>query len=175
VGTSLEAGLNKTISWNYADEYPDYKGKISIELRGRAFVPVARFRNIEQNSTYKRGKSYSIDWKAGNNKVVDIELYHGSTRVQGESNINNSGSYNLHLLANLKPGNDYRIKISDSRNPEESTYSNYFTVKRKIPLVAKIIPITIAGGFIISTILNSTSNSTDSPEIPPMPGIPSGN
>jgi hypothetical protein len=175
VGNSIEPGLNKTITWNYADEYPDYKGKISLEVRGRAFVPVARFRNIDQNSVYKRGKNYSVDWKPGNNKVVDIELYQGSTRVQGESNINNSGSYNLHLLTNLKPGNEYRIKISDSRNPEENTYSEYFTVKRKIPLIAKIVPITIASAFVINTILNSTSNSTDSSEIPAMPGLPSSN
>lgn len=173
IGSTLEAGYNKSITWNYAEEYPGYSGKISVEVRGKAFIPVARFRNVTGGTIYKRGDNYGIDWKPGNNKVVDIEVYQGSNRVQGESNINNSGNYNLQLLPTLKPGNNYRIKISDSRNPEEYVYSESFTVKRKIPLLIKAVPIAIIGVLGLYTILNSSSEKSS--EIPGVPGLPSGN
>lgn len=174
IGSTLEAGYNKSITWNYAEEYPGYSGKISVEVRGKAFIPVARFRNVTGGTIYKRGNNYGIDWKPGNNKVVDIEVYQGSNRVQGESNINNSGNYNLQLLPTLKPGNNYRIKISDSRNPEEYVYSESFTVKRKIPLLVKAVPIAIIGILGVYTILN-TSSAEKTSEIPGVPGLPGGN
>lgn len=174
-GTAVVPGTNKTILWKYHEEYPDVKGKISVEVRGKAFVPVARFKDADfTQKALKRGAVHNIEWRPGNNKVVDIEVFQGSTRVQGESNVNNSGAYSLHLLPNLKPGNNYRIKISDSRNPEEYSYSKEFEVKRKIPLALQAVPVAILAAGVVY-IVQQSGGSQPQAEIPGVPGIPGSN
>ena len=55
------------------------------------------------------------------------------------------GHYKLTLPKDVKPGKDYRFRISDTKNKDEVVYTGTFIVKRKTPLIVKILPVVAVG------------------------------
>lgn len=177
VGQEVKPGANKKIEWNIIEEYGGYKGKLALEIRGRVYVPFVKLQNFNTEQSYKRGKSYNLSLKAGNTNPIHVELYKGSLRVGGEMNHPNNGSYTLTIPSNAKPGSDYRLKITDSRNSEEVVYSPMFKVKPKVPMVAKIlVPVAVIGVAVVALGGKKDSGGTsggsgDGPiPTPPLPG-----
>ncbi|MBS1488136.1 MAG: hypothetical protein JST43_11170 [Bacteroidetes bacterium] len=176
VGQEIKAGTNKKMIWAIRDEWGNYKGKVALEIRGKVFVPFIKLQNfITAAAKYKRGKNYDLLWRAGNSDPINIELYKGNTRIQGSMQQPNNGAFTLFIPVNAKSDDDYRLKISDSRNAEEILYTPYFKVVPKVPFLVKaIIPLTIGGGAVIllgggkkeSSPGGSTTNDL------PLPGFP---
>ena len=173
VGAEVNPGVGRKIEWNVIQEYGAYTGSISLELRGIVFIPFVRIKDLESGTKFKRGKAYSINWRPGNTNPIHIELYKGSDRVGGELNHPNIGVYSLSIPSKAKPGKDYRLKITDSRKPDDIIYSEYFQVKPKFPLVVKVIPV-VAVGALLATLGGGGSGETPKATIPD-PEFPSGN
>ena len=146
IGPEVKPGAEKKVEWAIRDEYGGYKGKIALEIRGRVYVPFVKLTNFTVPQSYKRGKSYPLHWKSGANNPINVELYKGSLRVSGVSDLPNSGSYMLDIPAKAKTGSDYKLKISDTRNGDEVIWTSPFTVKNKVPLLLKILPVAAIGG-----------------------------
>src|SRR5258708_14843728 len=53
VGSEVKAGMNKKIEWTLRQEFGGFKGKISLEIRGKVFVPFAKL-NFDTKNAYKR-------------------------------------------------------------------------------------------------------------------------
>ena len=174
VGTEVNPGIGRRIEWNGIEEYGAYAGPLSLEIRGIVFIPFVRLRDVKAGTSFKRGKNYVINWRPGNTNPIHIEWYKGSERVGGELNHPNNGSYSLTIPAKAKPGKNYRLKITDSRTPDEIVYSEYFRVKPKLPWVVKVLPILAVGGVIAA--LAGGSSSSESEQSPILdPKFPSGN
>lgn len=176
IGLEIKPGANKKIEWTVREDIGDYKGLISLEVRGKVYVPFVKLQSFNTNESYKRGKSYTVSMKAGNTNAIHVELYKGGQRISGEMNHPNNGSYTLSIPSNAKPGKDYRIKITDSKNSEDLIYSPVFKVKPKFPLVLKVIPVLAIGGLI--AILggggeDKTTTTTTETNIP-LPSPPGG-
>ncbi len=146
VGNEVKPGANRKIIWDIRKELGPYKGKLSLEVRGQVYAPFVKLQGFDVKKKYKRGKSITLTWKANSPTPVHIELFRGSLRVGGENNHPNNGLYSITIPAKAKPGKDYRIKFTDSRNGDEIIYTGYFQVVPKIPLLLKIAPIVVAGG-----------------------------
>lgn len=177
VGGEVKPGLGRKLEWNLLQEYGSYKGKISLEIRGKVFVPFVKLKNFDTNKIYKRGKNYDIAWRPGNTNPIHIELYKGSQRVSGELNHPNNGAYSMSVGSKVKPGKDYRLKITDSKKADEIIYSDYFQVKPKLPFVVKLIPaLAVIGGL---AFLASGSSGGEAPQDTPQeikdPPLPGGN
>jgi hypothetical protein len=179
VGLDIKPGTGKHIEWKAIEELKEVSGKISLEIRGKVFVPFVRFQAGDLKNSYKRGKLLPLHWAAGNNTSIHIELYRGSEKVLSELNVPNSGSYSLILPNHAKPGKHYRIKMTSSKTAEEFLYTDFFKVKRKVPLVVKILPV-IAMGTAAAMVMNTAkkdkgndNNNNGSVEDPP--ALPSGN
>ncbi len=141
VGMDIKPGVDKKMTWNVVKEYGGYKGKLSLEIRGKVYVPFVRLRGgFDPTATYRRGRNYVITWKAGNANPVNIELLKGGQRISGEVNHPNNGSFELYIPSHAKTGDDYKLKFSDSRNPDEIIITDPFKVKPKIPLLVKVVP-----------------------------------
>lgn len=150
VGLEVKPGLNKKIEWAVREEYGGYKGRITLEIRGKVYIPFVKLLNFNPKASYKKGKSYNLSLKAGNTNPIHVELYKGSQRISGEMNHPNSGSYTLTIPSSAKPGKDYRIKITDSKSSEDLIYSPFFQVKPKVPMLAKIaVPALVVGGAVV--------------------------
>jgi hypothetical protein len=179
VGPDVKPGIGRRIEWNINQEYQGYKGKISLEIRGKVFVPFVKLRDFDTHKNYKRGKSYEVNWRPGNTNPIHIELYKGSQRMGGELNHPNNGKFTLSINSKVPKGKDYRLKISDSKHPDDIVYSDYFRVSPKVPLLVKLVPtVAVAGALaiVISNLGGNTppddGNNTDDVDIvdPPFPG-----
>jgi hypothetical protein len=146
VGSEVKMGNGKKITWNIREELGPYRGKLSLEVRGKVYVPIAKLNNITVDSKFKRGKSHVITWKPGNNNAIHIELLKGGQRIAGELNQPNSGNFSLFIPPHASVGKDYTIRITDTRNAEDVVTSQPFAVKRKVPLLVKILPVLAIGG-----------------------------
>src|SRR5690349_2425049 len=94
VGNEIKPGTRR-IEWSIREELGPYKGKIALEVRGKAYAPFAKIQNFDVSKKYKRGKTYPLSWKIGSQTPIHIELYKGSERVIGELNHPNNGTYQL--------------------------------------------------------------------------------
>ena len=162
VGDEIKPGTDKKIEWNIREELGGYKGRISLEVRGKVFAAFVRLQNFDVAKKYKKGKSFNLTWKPGNTNPVNIELYKGNDRVGGETNHPNNGAFTMFVPGHAKPGKDYRLKISDAKNSSDVIYTEYFKVTPKVPIWMKVAPVLIVGGVVVIIL-----SGTDPPPPPP--------
>ena len=173
VGQEVKPGL-RTAVWDILDEMGQYNGTLSMEIRASVFVPFARLRNFNDGGSYKRGKSYDFEWRPGNTNPVHIELYKEGTRLQGELNHPNNGEYTIVFNKDLKAGSDYKIKLTDSKHPDDFVYTEEFKVK-KFPLWPIIVPVAAGVGYLVYSLVSGGTDSSTANELPEFPAAPSGN
>jgi hypothetical protein len=173
VGNEVKPGSENKIEWKIMDEYGPFKGKISLEIRGKVFVPFVKIQSFDVEKKYKRGKPMDIVWKAGATNPLNIELIKGSERIMGENNLQNNGNHTLYIPASAKPGKDYRLKITDTKT-SDVVYTSTFAVKPKLPLALKILPLLAVGGAVFALTGSSGSkggvDTQTSITLPPFPG-----
>ena len=148
VGNEIKPGSNKKIEWNVREELGPYKGKLSLELRGRMFIPVAKINSISAGDKYKRGKSHSLTWKPGNSNQVTIELLKSGQTISTQPNQPNNGSFSLFIPPHTVLGNDYSVRITDTKDGENASTSRPFSVTRKVPLLLKVVPVLGVAGVL---------------------------
>jgi hypothetical protein len=171
-GQEIRPGKNTAI-WNIVDEYGEYKGPLTFEVRASVYIPFVRFKKKDIKDSYKRGKPLDLNWRPGNTNPVHIELYKNNTRLQGELNHPNDGEYSTTLSKNLKPGKNYKIKITDSKNPDQFIFTEAFSIKRRIPLLLQIIPgavlVGVATPLGISYLTGEAGGESSLPDAPTSP------
>lgn len=175
IGEEIKPGLDRKVTWRVRDEFGGYSGQISFEIRGKVFTPIVKFQEFKVDKKYKRGKSYPLKWRPGNSNPVNIELFKGTQRISGEVNHPNSGSSLLSIPADAVKGEDYRIKVTDTKNPSGIVYTQNFRVVPKLPLLIKVIvPLAVVGGAVV--VLGSGGSSSPEQsgdqEIPGVPSLP---
>lgn len=169
VGMDVKPGAGKKVEWMILQEFGGYKGKLALEIRGKVYVPFVRLQDFGTGKSFRRGKGYNVNWKPGNSNPVNIDLYKGSQRISGENNHPNNGNYTMFIPAGTKPGKDYRLKITDSRNSEEVIYTNTFKIQPKIPVLVKALPIAAVAGVVAWVILKDKPVNEDEINDPPFP------
>ena len=173
VGGEVTPGTSKKIEWNMREELGGYKGRLSLEIRGRVYVPFVKIQSFDVNKSYKRGKNMDLNWKVGSTNPIHIELYKGSQRIQGELNHPNNGSYLMSISGKAKPGKDYRIKMTDAKNNENVIYTGYFKVTPKVPFFLKALgAAAIIGGGIAALSGGGGGGGGGAEEIAGPPALP---
>lgn len=167
VGQEVKPG-ERQITWAIREEYGDYKGPLAVELRASVYIPFVRLKTFLTPKGYSRGKAYPLDWRPGNTNPVHIELFRQDQRLQGELNHPNNGSYSLNFASRLKPGKGYRIKMTDSKHADDFIYTQKFKVRRKFPLLLKVLPI-LAGGYFATQLISGGGDENSLPNPPKAP------
>jgi hypothetical protein len=158
----------KSVKWNFVKELGNYQGNISVEVRGKPFLPFIRFANIAPQGKFKRGKTYDVNWTGGKNVFsLNFEVLKEDKVLYTQNEIPNKETYSWTIPKKAKPGKDYRIRISNSSKSTEYATSDMISIKRKFPLgyqVAVVVGVVSAGVYVYE--------STIVPEIPlpPNPG-----
>jgi hypothetical protein len=148
VGNEVKAGSNKKIEWSIREELGPFKGKLSLEIRGKMVVSIAKITSISKGDKLKRGKSHMLAWKPGSTNAVNIELLKDGNLISSQPNQPNNGSHSLYLPPHTAIGNDYTLRITDTKDGENVSTSQPFSVTRKVPLLLKVVPILAVGGLV---------------------------
>ena len=167
IGLEVRPGANKKIEWSAKEELGvDFKeGNISLEVKGRLYIPFIRFDGNYE--TFKRGKKYEITWTGGTQQnILNFDLYQGTKKITSFPNIANVGHYTLVIPNSIKPGKEFRFRISDTRNKDQIVNTKEFSIERRVPLVYKIVPPILVG---VGAYLFIKSNQPEPLEGPPGP------
>jgi len=166
-GLEVKPGSNKLITWDAPAELGIlFNGKVTLEVRGRVFIPFIRLDNFDDYRSFKRGKSYTVSWTGGrSNNILNFDLYKGDKKITTFANIANSGNYALRFPTNVRPG-IYTLKISDTRNKDDVVNTEPFKIRRKVPLLLKAVPV-----ICVAALLSKLISAADEPEVegPPNP------
>jgi hypothetical protein len=147
IGLEVKPGMDKIIEWDFRNELPAaYDGKVSVEVRGRIFIPFINVQSINQYKIFKRKRRYNITWTGGTpQNVLNFDLFNGDKKVYTFPNLANVGHYALEFPSHISPDKNYRLRISDTKNKEEVVLTEKFRIKRKVPLLLKVIPAGLVG------------------------------
>jgi hypothetical protein len=178
VGTEVKAGSEMKIRWNMSQELGAYKGDLSVEVRARVFIPFVKLTSFDTSRKYKRGKTYPLLWSSGNmGGQIDIDLFEGQNRVDGDRNVPNTGKYEFAISGSVKPGKDYRLKFTNTRNRDEYIYSQPFRVVPKVPFALKAggVALVAAGVYFLLGNDDTPPGPDGEKPIEDWPAIPPGN
>jgi len=158
-GLEVKPGKDKTIEWTLSEELgPNFEGKIAVEVRGRQFIPFINTENINAYKVFKRKRSYNLTWSGGTpQNILNFGLMRGDKKVMSFPNVANVGHHAFEFPAYVKPGKNYRFKISDAKNKEEEVKTTTFRIKRKVPLVVKALPVIAIGTLVYMIVSNKSS------------------
>ncbi len=178
VGAGVLPGQNKKIEWGAKKELANFEGELKFEIRAKlTFSPIA-ISTPHVNTVFRRGKSYNIGWQGGiQNENMKLELYQDSVQNMVIGQTDNKGGYIWVLPYKVKPGKNYRLKISSARNPQNYNFSSDFAIKRKIPTAVKIAPLVILAGVGIMILPKQIANGGErEPDdiLPPTDSTPGG-
>jgi hypothetical protein len=170
IGENIAPGTGKKVIWDAKTDLGEYKGKISVELRGRAATVFVTLTNSLDGSKFKKGNSVPVRWEGGDPSLqLNVELYNGNSRVNGSSNVSNNGSYSIAIPKDVEPGSDYRIKVSDASNSSRSLYSGNFTVAKKSKTMLFVLPALAVGG-VVAALAGGGGTKEEGIPLPPLPG-----
>jgi hypothetical protein len=172
VGVDIHVGPNKKIIWSAKDELgDDFSSSLQLELKGQLYVPFIQLDGITEGMVVKRATANDLVWAGGRgDNILQIELYQGDKLVKSFDEFPNTGQATISVPSNVKPGSGYRYRISDSKNRDEVVYSDPFTIKRKIPLIPKLLAMAAIG--IGGYILVDNLIPENVPDLPSPPSFP---
>lgn len=168
VGLEIKPGKDKKIAWDFKQE-PGVtpKGRVAIEVKARLFVPFINAENINGYKVFKRGRSYNLTWSGGSaQNILNFDLMKGDRKITTFPNLANVGHHSFDIPSYVKPGKNYRFRISDSKNKEDMVYTSLFRVKRKTPLLIKTLSVAGLAAGVYVLVSGASSGPQDIPAFP---------
>ncbi|MEM7299241.1 MAG: hypothetical protein AAF391_13365, partial [Bacteroidota bacterium] len=164
-------GANKKIVWNAKEELgADFSEGLKLEIKGQIYVPFIELDGIEEGMIVKRNNPNFLRWTGGRgDNILSVELYQGNQLVRGFGELPNTGTATLKIPNSVKPGKNYRYRISDERNRDEVVFSPAFEVKRKFPLWIKLgsgIAVGTFGYFLVKSLIPVNEPDIAAPPFP---------
>lgn len=168
-GLEVKPGLNRKITWNAKAELGStFEGDVELEIRGRVYVPFIRFQGFEDVQVRKRNVPFLVKWSGGTRQnILNFQLYQGEKLVYTFPNVANANEYKVVLPNAVRPGKDYYFRIADSKNRDQVVITSKFDVKRKIPLIVKVIPIIGVGALAYTLTSSKSASELGAPPDPP--------
>lgn len=172
VGIDIPVGENKVLIWDAKKDLGDsFNGSVALEVKGNYYVPFITIEGFQKGQEFKRTKHQEIVWSGGRgDNILNFELYRGENLVKTFEERPNNGNTKLTFPRGIKPGGDYRLKISDTKNRDEAVFTDTFVIKRKYPLGAQLGVVFILGagvGYLIKSLVPK-----DEPDIVAPPPLP---
>jgi len=170
VGLEVRPGQNKRITWRSREELGSFfEGDVELEIRGRLYIPFIRFEGFQDGMVFKRGVPKTVTWTGGTRQnILNLSIYNKDGKfIDAIANVANSNSKELTIPNSVKAGSGYYFLVADSKNKDQVMKTSTFTVKRKLPLLLKVVPILILGGVIIAVLPKAETKNIDPPPFIP--------
>lgn len=173
IGKGIRVGAGKVIYWNARQELGNFKGDISLKIKGEIYTPMVQYLNVYENLKLKQGSQFEFQWKANDksDKVL-LKIQRHGVPVAAPLIVDNQGSYTWTIPRDASAGKGYTVQVTDINNPLRGETSNTFSIKRRVSIGYKIIPpLLVAGGIAAIFLAGSESEK----EIPDPPQTPASN
>lgn len=128
-------------------------------LKGQTIITV----EVSERSSYKRGSTLEMAWSGGiPTDKLNVELLR-DTVVQQKiaENLNNTQKFSWSIPMNIKPCDNYVVRVTKADSSEVISMTQPFIIKRKIPLLLKVIPIAAIGAVFVIVATRSDSSTSD--------------
>jgi hypothetical protein len=158
VGVDIPIGENRKMVWHAKEELgADFSGDLSLEIKGNFYIPFITLDGVNAGQVFVRGQANDFIWSGGRgDNILNFELYKGDQLVKSFEERPNNGNTSLTIPIKVKPGDNYRFRISDKRNRDDVIYTDRFVVKRRIPLSIQLGGAVIVGagiGILIQSLI----------------------
>ena len=102
------------------------------------------------DSKFKRGNALQVRWTGGNpDDEYALDLFDGRFHYRHIGELKNSGTYPWIIPKDVKPGKEYKFKLTNTNDFGEFAYSRTFIIKRRVPVAVWIVPgALIVGGAV---------------------------
>jgi hypothetical protein len=148
---SIEGEMNLIIEFDASDEN---EGTADITF----LAPIA-------DSKFKRGGAIQVRWTGGNpDDEYALDLFDGRFHYRHVGELKNSGTYPWIIPKDVKPGKEYKFKLTNTNDFGEYAFSRTFVVKRKVPVAVWIVPgALIVGGAVYMIFFYGEDEMSDLP------------
>lgn len=131
--TSWKVENNATLASNYRFKIYSEDNPFDYDWSDHNFTIASNKYKVlspnEEDLTWRRGATYTIQWSGFQGDKVRIELYLGSLLVEDHTTAND-GRYDWEVDDRLASSDDYRIRICEEDNSSHSDWSDtYFEIK----------------------------------------------
>ncbi len=168
VGNKILPGTTKQIEWDAKTELKNFKGELTFEIWVDV-VSTFAFKNTVKDG--KKGKTLLVDWKGGaKNRDVKIELLKAGVVQNTLASVSNTGVYVWDIPKKQKSGKDYQLRLV---NGKDEVKSETFSIKPKIPLLVKILPL-VAAGVVVGVVAGGggeSGNPSGASKLPSPPDL----
>ena len=123
---------------------------------------------VSERSSYKRGSTLEMAWVGGTPQdKLNVELLRDSVVQQKiAENIINTQKFSWSIPMNIKPGDNYVVRVIKTDSTEVISVTQPFIIRRKIPLLLKVIPIVAVGTVFVVVAAGSGSGTSTSDDLP---------
>jgi hypothetical protein len=117
------------------------------------------------DSKFKRGGAIQVRWTGGNpDDEYALDLFDGRFHYRHVGELKNSGTYPWIIPKDVKPGKEYKFKLTNTDDFGEYAFSRTFVVKRKVPVAVWIVPgALIVGGAVYMIFFYGEDEMSDLP------------
>ena len=149
-GLEVRPGKNRKVVWSAKEELgPGFRGEIELEIRGRLYIPFIRFEGFRDVEMRKRGVPFLVKWSGGTRQnILNFQLYQGDKLRHTFPNAPNNSEHRITIPSSVKPGKGYYFRISDTKNKDQVVLTPTFEVRRRYPLVLKVVPVLLVAGAV---------------------------
>lgn len=154
------------------ENFAGFQGELDFDVRATLTFSPVKFIEPFKDMTYKKGDFVRIAWRGGvENDQYAISLYKGRQQVTYINELANQNDYLWNMPKGTKPGK-YHFELESNADKKMLAQSYQFVIKRKIPIVVKVLPLFALGVgtyFILSdnSGVSEASGSISNPPDPP--------
>lgn len=154
VGETVLAHTDNRVVWDVRNTLPaDFDGEITIKIKaGKAIVADAIKLTLKpfDKSAYKKGESLEVRWVGGSSAdQVNIDLLQGGVvKKRVAEKINNTQHYTWNVSRKESSGKGFILRVSNAAVANETTNSQFFAIKPRVPLIVKVAPVLVVGAVV---------------------------
>ena len=151
------------------ENFQNFRGNVDFDIKVKMTYSPIRITAPVKRKKWIKGKSMDIKWRGGlEGERFTLELYKDFDHVSSIGTNVTSNEIKWDIPRDVKPGGKYAIRITSDSNNGNQVFSSEFKIRRKIPVVVKILPALLLGS-VVAVLIGSSGKDEGFPNPPELP------
>lgn len=145
-GVAPGTGLKFAISSK--ENFSEHNGELDFSINAKMVYSPLSFLSPKLNAKQVMGKQMLISWKGGMaNERYTLELYQGDLKMSNIASELTAKDYAWNIPKKSSKGN-FKIKLAAGNDPNQTSFSSEFRIKKKFPIIFVLAPVAVIGGVL---------------------------